>query len=78
MSQVVESVKYICLDLDGKRIKMFQNSHKFKTICFLRDLIKVLISPPMGRRESLEDSAIIYGKNQVMNMHGDLEGSEPS
>lgn len=38
----------------------------------------VLISPPMGRRESLEDSAIIYGKNQVMNMHGDLEGSEPS
>ena len=29
---------------------MFQDSHKFKTICFLRDLIMVLISPPTGEK----------------------------
>ena len=29
---------------------MFQNNHKFKSICFLRDLIMVLISPPVGEK----------------------------
>ena len=29
---------------------MFQDSHKFKTICVLRDLIMVLISPPTGEK----------------------------